>query len=317
MKDTRSISVTERLAALSEAVRLRVLRLLEAEELAVGEVAKVMQLPQSTVSRHLKVLADAGWIAKRNEGTATLYRVWLDDLPPDARRLWLAVRDQIEQSAELTEDARRLAGVLAERRLDSQAFFGRVAGEWDDLRSQLFGTTFTPQALLTLLPRNWVVADVGCGTGNASELLAPVVERVIAIDRSEAMLSAARRRLGGVSNVEFLSGDADRLPIADESVDAAVCVLLLHHLDDPVASLREMARALRVSRGGGVVLVVDMAEHDREQYRHSMGHRHLGFSEGAVSRLMGSAGLKLRSYRELPVAGEAKGPGLFAAVGGR
>src|SRR5687767_1510070 len=128
MKRMRPAStVTDLLGALSEVVRLRILRLLEVEELSVGEVAKVVQLPQSTVSRHLKVLADGGWLAKRNAGTATLYRLVLDDLSLAARTLWLAVRSQIGEAPEIGEDARRLTGVLAERRLDSQAFFGRVA----------------------------------------------------------------------------------------------------------------------------------------------------------------------------------------------
>ncbi len=315
MKGSRSISIIDRLAALGEVVRLRILRLLESEELAVGEVAKVVQLPQSTVSRHLRVLSEGGWVERRSEGTATLYRLVLDDLAPEARKLWLTVREQMGGESELHEDARRLAAVLAERRLDSQAFFGRVAGEWDQVRTQLFGRDFTSAALLSLLRRDWVFADLGCGTANASELVAPVVDRVIAIDQSEAMLGAARERLRGVGNVEFVSADLSKLPIETGSVDIAVAALVLHHLTEPEKALGESARILRTDRGGGMVLVVDMVAHDRDEYRHTMGHRHLGFSREAMKKLMEQAGLRLTSYRDLPVDAEAKGPGLFAAVG--
>jgi len=308
-------TVTELLATLAEVVRLRILRLLETEELSVGEVAKIVQLPQSTVSRHLKVLADADWLIKRSAGTATLYRLVLDDLSPAARSLWLAVRSQTADSPEFTQDVPRLAGVLAERRVDSQAFFGRVVGEWDNLRARLFGGDFTARAMISLLPRGWTVADLGCGTGNASELLAPHVESIVAIDQSEPMLQAARQRLRGRKNVRFAVGAMDSLPLADAGVDAAVCVLVMHHIADPAAALREIRRVLRKDRAGGVALIVDMVEHDREEYRQTMGHSHLGFSGPAITALMRDTGFKDIRVEPLPTDTAARGPGLFAATG--
>ncbi|MFN0011625.1 MAG: ArsR/SmtB family transcription factor [Phycisphaerales bacterium] len=311
----------DRLAALGDPIRLRMLRLLEREELTVGELAKVVQLPQSTVSRHLKVLADLptdrpgrAWLAKRNEGTATHYRLVLDDLPMDCRTLWLTVREQFEdeQPPEVAEDHRRLAAVLNDRRTDTQSFFGRVAGEWDGVRSELFGQAFTVQSMLTLLPGHWVVADLGCGTGNAAELLAPVVKRVLAVDQSEAMLSAAKKRLKGIDKVDFLRGDLEALPIETGSVDAAVCVLVLHHLPDPAKAICEMARILRPD---GVALVVDMVAHNRDVYRHTMGHRWQGFGVPEMIRWMNAAGLERPRVTVLPSESDAKGPGLFACTG--
>lgn len=319
MKQRLSIpSITDRLAALGEMVRLRILRVLEREELSVGEVARTVQLPQSTVSRHLKVLAEGEWIAKRAEGTATFYRLILDDLPASSRQLWLAVREQLGgpagegPTAELAEDLRRLSSVLAERREDSQAFFGRVAGQWDEVRNELFGQRFTLLGLLNMLPREWVVADLGCGTGNAAELLAPLVKRVIAIDQSGPMLSAARKRLAGVSNVEFVSGELTGLPLKSGSVDAAVCVLVLHHVEDYAAAIREMRR---IVRPGGVVLIVDMLEHDRSSYKHTMGHRWLGFGERQMVDVLGSAGFERARYQAIASDTDVRGPGLFAATG--
>ncbi|MDX2016372.1 MAG: metalloregulator ArsR/SmtB family transcription factor [Planctomycetota bacterium] len=317
-------SLAERLALLSEPTRLRILRLLEAEELAVGELARVVQLPQSTVSRHLKLLAEppsgAGeaWVTRRNVGTAAYYRLLLDDLPPANLSLWLTIRAQLPGGPEHEEDQRRLRAVVAERRTDSAAFFGRVAGEWDQVRSELFGQRFTPLAFLSFLPRDWTVADLGCGTGNAAEFLAPVVRKVYAVDRSEPMLDAARRRLEGRSNVEFVAGDLAKLPIASASVDAAVCLLVLHHLDEPMPAVREMRRILRAQSPSGTpsgsLLLVDMVAHDREDYRRTMGHRHLGFGREALTKMLHEVGFVDVTYHELAPEPDAKGPGLFVCT---
>ncbi|MBX3391019.1 MAG: methyltransferase domain-containing protein [Phycisphaeraceae bacterium] len=303
------------MTCLSEGIRLRLLRLLEQEEVSVGELAKVVQLPQSTVSRHLKTLSDGGWLARRSDGAATLHRMVLDDLSEGHRALWVTVREQFSEHAELVEDSRRLRAVLAERMTDSQTFFGRVGGEWDDVRGQLFGDRFTPRALLSLVDSGWVVADVGCGTGNASELLAPCVERVISIDLSEAMLDSARRRLSGAGNVEFVRGSAESLPLPDRHVDACVGLLVLHHVEDPGRAVAEMARVVRSDRGGGIVLIVDMDRHDREHYRRTMGHRHLGFSRPEIEAHFDRAGLVDFHRRELAGEPDARGPGLFVATG--
>lgn len=313
-----NFGLAEQLALLGEPTRLRLLRLVERQELSVGELAKVMQLPQSTVSRHLKLLLDAGWVVRRNEGTASLFRMVMDDLNEASRSLWVAVRPQFGLAgfaAQSEEDDRRLESVLAERREDSQVFFGRVAGQWDEVRNDLFGGRFTAPALLALLPSHWEVADLGCGTGNAAELLASQVRRVVAVDQSAPMLAAAKQRLSGVENVEFRHGTMENLPLADGSVDAVVCVLVLHHVADPGKAMAEMRRVLRTDRGGGVALIVDMVEHDRASYRHTMGHRWLGFSAATLSELFSNNGFAGEvQYRLLCCDVDAKGPGLFVCT---
>lgn len=311
----QAISITDRLAELSDPVRVRLLLLLEREELSVGEIASVVQLPQSTVSRHLKNLAEGAWLVKRSVGTASYYRLVQDDLHPVLASLWVTVREAFEAGADLEEDQRRLASVLAERRRDSVGFFGRLAGEWDELRQSLFGRAFTADALLGLLPRDWLVADLGCGTGNASERLAPYVGGVIAVDQSEPMLEAARKRLGESSGVEFRVGTLEQLPIDTGAVDAAICLLVLHHVEQPAAALAETRRVLRRDRGGGVVLVVDMIGHDRVEYRHTLGHQHLGFAQDQIEGLLRDAGFAHTGYRQLPSDPDGRGPGLFVATG--
>jgi ArsR family transcriptional regulator len=320
MKDRISdISIAERLAVLSDRTRLRLLRVLDTNELSVGELSKVFQSPQSTISRHLKVLADAGWLTRRSEGTATFYRMVLDDLAPLARSLWVTIREQPSSTdkAEHAEDVRRVVAVLAERRTDSQAYFGRVAGEWDAVRQELFGSRFTAHALLELLAGPWVVADLGCGTGNIAELLAPIVKRVIAIDQSGPMIEAARRRLAGVKNVEFVTSELSRVPLESASVDIAALGLVLHHVERPELPLKESARLLRKgtdARSPGRVLVIDMLRHERSEYRHLMGHKHLGFSRAEMESVFARAGLEPTSFRELPEEPDAQGPGLFVAT---
>lgn len=312
---TPSIStLTDQLALLSDPVRLRLLRVLEREQLSVGELARILQLPQSTVSRHLKQLADAGFLFARAEGTSTIYRLILDDLDGHQRTLWMLLRERLagdHDNTELAEDLRRLSGVLDDRRVDTKSFFGKVAGEWDSVRTELFGDRATVLALLSLVPSDWVVADLGCGTGNAAELLAPTVKRVLAVDQSQPMLDAAAKRLSNFKNVEFLRGELEHLPLKDGSVDAAVCVLVLHHLEEPGKALAEMSRILRP---GGVALIVDMLEHDRAAYRHSMGHRWLGFGIPQLVRMIEQVGLTGPKINMLPAASEAKGPGLLACT---
>jgi len=307
-------AVVELLSQLGDPIRLRMLRVLEREELAVGELVRVLQIPQSSGSRHLKVLLDGEWVFKRTSGPSAYYRVVLDDLRDDQRGIWIPIRDQLGADPEYAEDDRRLKSVLAERMTDSGSFFGKHAGEWDDLRSELFGQRFTDQAMLGLINPSWTIADLGCGTGNCSELLCPWVKKVIAVDASEAMLDAARDRIPDRTNVDFVLGDLGRLPLKKGSADAAACFLVLHHLDDPGAALSEMARIVTDKNGGGCALIVDMFAHNRNEYKHTMGHQHLGFTESQITRLLKDAGFRSVRINKLRPGVDASGPSLFAAV---
>ncbi|MEO1717025.1 MAG: metalloregulator ArsR/SmtB family transcription factor [Planctomycetota bacterium] len=310
-----SIPLASSLSTLSDPLRLRMLRVLEREELAVGEVAKIVQLPQSTVSRHLKTLADGGWLSRRSEGTATLYRVVLDDLEVAMRSLWVTVRDSINEqsSLELDADLRRLGHVVEARRTDSRSFFGRVAAEWQSMRASLFGHSFTAPGLLALLDPDWVVADLGCGSGDAARHLAPHVKSVLAVDQSEAMLETAAAVLGSHANIELICGDLEAVPLADRSVDAAVISLVLHHVENPQAVLAEAARVLRTTHNGGTLVIIDMLAHDRDEYRRTMGHVHLGFDPITIERMLVEAGFVRTRVHELPTQTDTRGPGLFVA----
>ena len=164
-------AVVDQLTVLSDAIRVRMLAVLEGRELTVSELCDVVQLPQSTVSRHLKTLADGDWITSRPDGTRRLYTLALDDLDPSARRLWQVVREQVTSSPTSSQDDRRLKQILARRRTQSEAFFSSAGGQWDRLREELFGSMSHLRALGALLDPDSVVGDFGCGTGKVSEWL--------------------------------------------------------------------------------------------------------------------------------------------------
>ncbi len=296
---------------LADPTRLRVLRALERKELSVQELRDVLALPQSTVSRHLKALSTHGWLASRRNGTQSLYG-WAEGVDPGARRLWLLARSETDGWPLVRQDEARLKAVRA-RRDEAQRFFAGAAGAWDRLRAEVYGTRIGTEALLALVPPDWTVADLGCGTGALAADLAPRVRRVIAVDRSAAMLRAARRRLAGLANVEVHEARLEALPLPDRSCDAAVVSLVLAYLEDPLPALREAARVLRP---GGRVVVVEAARHGDEELRRRMGQVRPGFSEEALRALL-PAGLDDVRVRALPPEPGAKGPGLVVATARR
>jgi len=307
-------AVVDQLTILSDAIRVRILGLLEARELTVSEVCDVVQLPQSTVSRHLKTLADGEWVTSRRDGTSRLYTLPLEDLDPAAKRLWEVVRDQVASSATSAQDERRLKHVLARRRTQSQAFFSSSAGQWDRLREELFGPTAHMQALAGLLDPDLVIGDLGCGTGTVSQWLAQFCERIIAVDASQEMLEAARENLSGQSHVELREGSLEKLPIRNSELDTALLMLVLHHLPEPKHVLLEAARTLKA---GGRLLILDMLPHEREEYRQTMGHVWMGFSEKQMTQWLHATGFKDVRWRALPPERKAKGPSLFVATARR
>ena len=305
-------AILDHLASLADTTRSRLLLLLDRHELTVSELCLIMQLPQSTVSRHLKALVDGGWIASRAEGTSRLYAMTRDELDPARRRLWLLVREQVGPTPAATQDQRRLQAALAERRTTSQEFFSSSAGQWDRLRDELFGDRFHLAAFAALADPAWTVGDLGCGTGQVSAALAPFVTRVVAVDESAAMLQAAKKRVQRFDNIELRRGNLEALPIDDGRLDAALMTLVLHHVPDPA---RALAEAARVVKPGGRVVITDMLAHDRESYKQQMGHVWLGFSEAHVSSLLRDGGFEQVGIVPLPPDSRAKGPALFVATG--
>lgn len=302
----------DRLSALADPIRSRLLLLLERHELTVSELCSVLQLPQSTVSRHLKVLSGAGWLSAREDGTSNRYRLDAKALDAGTRKLWTAVREEAEALPAAARDAQRVKGVLADRHTRSQQFFASSAAQWDKVRAELFGARTELFALVGLLEPTQVVGDLGCGTGQLAEVMAPFVRQVVAVDESSAMLKAAKARLAALDNVELRAGSIEELPIDAATLDVAVLSLVLHYVADPVAVLAGIRRALTPQ--GGKLLLVDMLPHDRAEYRQTMGHVWLGFDVEQVREWGRAAGFASVRANPLPPSPSAKGPSLFVAV---
>lgn len=310
-----SASILDRISALADPTRSRILLLLDGRELTVGELCAVLQLPQSTVSRHLKILSDEGWVIARGEGTSRFYSMVQSRLDPATKRLWHVVREPVSAAPGAAHDTRRLEGVLAQRvaarRSRSQDFFSTSHGEWDEMRAEMIGKRTDLLALLDLLDERWVVGDLGCGAGHVSELLAPCVARVIAVDESGPMLSAARERLEKFPSVELRAGAVEDLPIDNGELDIALLFLVAHFVAEPQALLREVQRVLKP---GGKLLLVDFMLHDRADYAIQLGHLWQGFDEPQILTWLAGSGLAGARYRALPADPAAKGPSLFAAT---
>jgi len=309
MTSTR-LPIHDRLTELADATRCRLLGALERQELTVGELCGALSLPQSTVSRHLRILADESWVASRADGTTRWYRMapGLDD---EARALWALVREPMGATAAAVQDAARIDAVLAARRTRSEAFFASTGAEWDAMRTAMFGARADLTAALALLEPTLVVGDLGCGTGELTAALAPHVAHVHAVDASSAMLSIARARVANAPNITVTEGTLEALPLPDASLDIAILLLVLHHVADPARALAETRRVLGP---GGRLLIADMRAHAHEEYRQNMGHVWLGFDADALSALTERAGFTGMRYVALPVDPLATGPALFTAT---
>jgi len=307
----RQAVVFDRLGTLADATRSRILLLLENTELTVGEICSVMQLPQSTVSRHLKILSDEGWVEARDSGASRFYTLRPSRLDPFAKRLWQVVREQVSSGSAAQQDMRRRESVLSVRRVKMQSFFSSAAAGWDQMRADLIGARTDLLALLDLLDDGWVVGDLGCGTGHLSEALAPVVKQVVSVDESGAMLTAARRRLSAFENVDVRTGSVEQLPIDDGALDVALLFMVTHFVLEPSKVLAEVRRVLKP---GGRLVILDLTSHEREEYSLQMGHVWQGFSEEQVRSWVTDAGLSVARYRVLRADPKAKGPALFSLV---
>lgn len=302
--------ILDRLSALGDETRVRILALLDRSELTVSELCSILQLAQPSVSRHLKTLASEGWVAVRAEGRNRHYRV-AADLDDPARAVWDIVRVEIERSETYAADSERASVVLSDRRLRSSAYFAESAGQWDAVRADLFGSATGLAPLLGLIDPTWVVGDLGVGTGALAARLAPFAASVIGVDRSSEMLDAASARLAGARNVDLRRGELERLPIEDAELDFAILALVLHYVVDPREVLEEAHRAL--SPGGRIVLL-DMRPHDRGlDYAETMGHVWAGFSPERVEAWLTDAGFRAVRIADLPPDPEARGPLLFLA----
>lgn len=277
------------LRALSDATRLRIVALLERDELSVNELQEVTRMGQSRISTHLGLLADCGLVKSRREGKRTFYKLNPGAEGPTAEFIQLAIRGA-KELADHASDQINLKRILNRRREQAQVFFNQVAGRFD----RVYGPGRSWQAfghlLLRILPP-LTVADLGAGEGLLSELLARRCKKVIAVDNSEKIVEfgAAKTRKNGLKNLEFRLGDLQHPPIEPASVDLVILSQALHHAADPAAALASAAKLLKPH---GQVLVLDLLAHKFEKARELYGDRWLGFAESDLQRWLEAAGFK-------------------------
>lgn len=303
------------LKAVADGTRRGVLTVLHAHELNVSELVEVLSQPQSTVSRHLRVLREAGLIRDRRDGNTVLYSVHQTSDGGSGSDLSARLLEWLKGQPLPVSVRARLDGVIRARGQMSVRFFDRVGRQWDALREESFGTQFHLEAFLSLLPREWVVADIGTGTGYLLPVLARHFERVIGVDPVARMLDAARHRVEfhGLDNVDLRGGDLAVLPVSDASVDLAIASLVLHHVPAPRDALAELSR---VVRPGGHILIVEQMSHRGEAFRERMQDRWWGFDPEELIDHLGSVGFAdVRSVPLTTVERARDAPELFVVTG--
>ncbi len=282
--------------ALADPTRVRILLLARALELSVGELAAVLGQSQPRVSRHVKILGDAGLLSRAKEGAWVFVRVG----PAAISGPVLAAIDALSSSAGAADRA-KLAEVRAERAAAADAWFAARAASWDAERSLHVADHHVETAIETALGNTplGTLIDIGTGTGRMIELLGPRAMRALGIDRSPEMLRLARGKIeaAGLASAEVRHGDMYALPAHDGAADTVVLHQVLHFADDPAAVLAEAARVLAP---GGWLLIVDFAAHDREELRSGHSHVRLGFADDQVSGWLTASGLTSQVAAHLP-----------------
>lgn len=303
------------LKAAAEPTRLRILLLLAAGELNVKDLTVILGQSQPRISRHLKLLSEAGLVERFREGSWVYFHI--SDRSAGGRLALRLVADVAATDAAVRRDNDRANALKRERETAAQGFFEKHAADWDSMRSLHLSERDVEGAMLSVMgpgPFNFLV-DLGTGTGRTLELFAPRYQRSLGIDVNQSMLTYARAKLAnaGLSNAQVRHGNIYALSLADGQADAIVMHQVLHFLSDPALAIREAARVLAP---GGRLLIVDFAPHDLEFLREAQAHERLGFSHALVDQWLSDAGLKPKVARDLAAPRTGSGSGSISGADG-
>lgn len=301
------------LKAVAETTRLRILFALSHGEMNVTELTQLLGQSQPRVSRHLKLMADAGLISRHKEGNWVLFRQREEGMGGALSR---ALVDMLPaHDKQLAEDLKRLADIRNQRQEQATAYFAANATQWQQLRSLHVREAEVEAQLLSLLKgrKFETVLDLGTGTGRILELLAPQARQLWGLDQSRDMLAIARANLDQhkIKHAQVRQADIYALPFSDATADLISIHQVLHFLDDPQSALLE---ARRVLKPGGEIIIVDFAPHEHEDLRSAHAHRRLGISAEQMAGYFARSGLVLREHKVLPPPWLKTGPGLTVSL---
>ncbi|HWK13621.1 MAG TPA: metalloregulator ArsR/SmtB family transcription factor [Rhizobiaceae bacterium] len=300
--------MVDTLKAAAESSRLRILLLLSHGDLTVSDVTEILNQSQPRVSRHLKLLLDAGLIERYQEGSWAYFRLSDAEAAPEFVQSMLAL--VARSDAVVARDAERLAAVKRRRQLRAVEYFSRNAGSWDRIRSLHVPDAAVEAAMIEIVGDRpfQAMADLGTGTGRLLEIFAPLYRRGVGIDLSREMLTVARANLdrAGIAHAQVRQGDLFAPPVERDQFDLVTMHQVLHYLEDPASAVKEAAQLLRPA---GRLLIVDFAPHKLEFLRDEHAHLRLGFSDRQIEDWMKEAGLDLVDRRSFE-RGEAGAPGL-------
>ena len=282
--------------ALSDDTRLRLVHVLSSYELSVNELVSLLETGQSRISRHLKILTEAGLLNSRRDGLWVFYSAVREGEGADFLR---AVTPFLTADMDMRADLAMAAGILEKRALKTRRFFNTMADYWDTLNSEIMGSFDLPGSVAEALPSPCGVAvDLGCGTGAVMERLTDRVDLLIGVDDSPRMLELARRRLGDQHGVSLRIGELGHLPLCDGEADFACMNLVMHHLSDPAGALCEIRRVLKP---GGILFLSDFDRHSQERMRTDYGDRWLGFDRDILRRFLEGAGFTIVRMQTKPL----------------
>ncbi len=289
------------LKALADETRLRLITILSRYELSVNEIVNLLDMGQSRISRHLKILVDAKLLESRRDGLWVYYsatpsgdgKKFLDSILPFALDM-PTTRPDFDMASH----------ILEERARKTRQFFNAIAEDWDALNREILGDFNLPTSILKKLPKGCKIAvDLGCGTGGVLEELRHGAEEVIGVDGSPRMLELARRRFSensanNLNNISLRIGELDHLPLRDAEVDFACINLVLHHVSDPKLVLTEIKRILQKN---GTVLITEFVKHNNEMLRTEYGDRWLGFDKDTFIEMAQSIGFSFENKEDLEI----------------
>jgi len=282
--------------ALSDKTRLRLLYVLQHYELNVNEIVLVVDMIQSGVSRHLKILMESGLLTSRRDGSFIYYSAAQND----AVKMILSLVDQsLEKEAIAGKDLATSREMIKIRQNRTKRFFKTVAPQWDRLKKEVLGEVDLNAVIKEKISFHGTISDLGCGTGELIDVLSEETShKLIGIDYSPEMLEQARLRLSGTGNAELRLGELEHLPMKNQEIDTAILNMVLHHISQPELPIAEVYRVLKP---GGLFVLSDFEKHDREEIKEIIGGAWLGFEKETIKTWLTDAGFHLKTVDAYPV----------------